>query len=150
MAADACLLRSLLLNAWRGEKAEPFLILEEYDDDDDNAEQQHLQIPRIDVVVVIIAGSTRVFSPLFFCGEGGEEESSLPNNKYIFYYRNVLRLLFVFFEKRGGRLSLSRRGWNSGFWRTTAQDKKKQRIIKMIEEKNLFDQKEKANGERKF
>ena len=29
--------------------------------------------------------------------------------------------------------------------------KKKQRIIiKMIEEKNLFDQKEKANGERKF
>ena len=108
VAEDACLLRSLLLNAWRGEKAEPFLILEEYDDDDDNAEQQHLQIPRIDVVVVIIAGSTRVFSPLFFCGEGGEEEKRVRyqiTNTTFFIETCFASLVCLFWEERTSSLS---------------------------------------------
>ena len=59
----------------------------------------------------------------------------------------MLRLLFVFFEKRGGRLSLSQDVAEiQVFGAPPHKTKKKQRIIKMIEEKNLFDQKEKAKG----
>jgi len=53
-------------------------------------------------------GSTRVFSPLFCVGEGGEEESSLLTKiKFFYTKRGVVASFFCpFFTRRRGRLSL--------------------------------------------
>ena len=53
-------------------------------------------------------GSTRVFSPLFCVGEGGEEESSLLTKIKFFYTKRgvVASFFYPFFTRRRGRLSL--------------------------------------------